>query len=259
MLRFLVAIDHSVESSFALRVACLLAGEGRGHVEALHVLAPSSETSDYGRGWAVHTYRREQLKVAYRDIADVIASESGTCGTQPELKVVAGMAVKEIAREVSKGSFDFLFMGSVHPLEGPHQGILPKLLHKVSCPILVLKHYRPLRRVLLCLEEGTGADRAVSQAGILLRGLNIPLDLVFSDEAGKQNAVQALLGEARTRLASADLEVGTRVLRGSPIQGFIELAPAYDLLILGMPHPRKPGPLTTGLLKAMPSPLMLCP
>lgn len=259
MLRFLVAIDHSVESSFALRVACLLAGEGRGHVEALHVLAPSSETSDYGRGWAVHTYRREQLKVAHRDMADVIASESGTCGTQPELKVVFGMAVKEIAREVSKGSFDFLFMGSVHPLEGPHQGILRKLLHKVPCPIVVLKHYRPIRRVLLYLEEGTAAERAVSQAGILLKGLNIPVDLVLSDEAGKENAVQALLGEAHRRLASADLQVETHVLKGSPIQGFIGLAPSYDLVILGIPHPRKPGPLITGLLKAMPAPLVLCP
>jgi len=259
MLRFLVAIDHSVESSFALRVACQLAGEGRGYVEALHVRALSSETSDYGRGWAVHTYRREQMQVAYRDMADVIASESQTCGTQPELKLVSGTAVKEIARELSKGSFDFLFMGSVHPLEGPHQGILTKLLHKVSCPIVVLKHYRPIRTVLVCLEEGTAADKAVSQAGTLLTGLNIPLDLVFSDEAGKKNAVQALLGEARKRLASTDLEVGTRVLQGSQIQGFIELAPAYDLVILGMPHPKKPGPLITGLLKTMPCPLMLCP
>jgi len=259
MLRFLVAIDHSVESIFALRAACRLAREGRGHIEALHVLAPSSQTTDYGTGWAVHTYRREHLKIAYRDMADDIASESETCGTQPELKVVSGKAVKEIAREVSKGPFDFLFTGSVHPLEGPHEGILPKLLHKISCPIVVMKHHRPIQRVLLCLEEGTVADRAVSQAEILLEGLQISLDLVFADEAGKEERVQALFEEARARLASANLEVGTRVLQGNPIQGILELAPGYDLLILGMPHPKKPGPLITSLLKAMPCPLMLCP
>jgi len=259
MLRFLVAIDHSVESVFALRAACRLAREGRGHIVALHVLSSSSKTTDYGTGWAVHTYRREHLKIAYRDMEEVIASERETCGTQPELKVVSGKAVKEIAREASKGPFDFLFMGSVHPLDGPHESILPKLLHKVSCPILVLKHYRPIQRVLLCLGEGTAAESALSQAAILLKGLQISLDLVFAGEAGKEERVQALFEEARTRIASAVLEVGTRVLKESPIQGILELAPGYDLLILGMPHPKKPGPLNTSLLKAMPCPLMLCP
>jgi nucleotide-binding universal stress UspA family protein len=122
-----------------------------------------------------------------------------------------------------------------------------------------MKNYRPIRSVLVCLEEGTATDRAVSQAGILLKGLKIPIDLGLFEEAGKEDAAQTLLGEARKMIASAGLEAETRVLQGSPIEGFIEIAPSYDLLVLGMPRGRKLGPLIKGLLKAMPSPLMLCP
>ena len=211
MLRFLVVINQTVESSFALRAACRLAGQGRGRVEALHVLDPSSETLDSGTGWAIRTYRRERLRSAYETMAGVIASEREAYGTPPTLKVVSGKAVKEIAREAATGPFDFLFMGRPNPLEGPHEGILLRLLRKIPCPIVLLNHYRPLERVLLHIDERTVVDRLLSKARLLLAGLPVAVDLVLFDEPGREKAVELLAD--RTRRPASCRKIRSR---GSP-------------------------------------------
>ena len=62
MLKFLVAIDHSVESNFALRAACQLARQRDALVEALHVVDLSNRFTDPEAGWAIHTYKRERVR-----------------------------------------------------------------------------------------------------------------------------------------------------------------------------------------------------
>ncbi len=259
MLKFLVVIDQAVESSFALRAACRLAGKGRGRVEALHVLDPSARTSDYGTGWAVRTYRREHLKRAYETMAGVIASEQEAYGPLPTLKVVHGKAAKEIIREVLTGSFDFLFMGRPNPLRGQHAGILLKLLRATPCPIILVNHYRPLQRVLLYVDSQAIVDRFLSRVCLLLAGLPVSVDLVRFCEPGGEKAAGALVDKVRKKMISGGLETGTRILEENPIQGINEIAVDYDLLVLGVPRPGRPGPLVTSLLQTMPTPLMLCP
>lgn len=260
MLRFLVAIDHTVESTFALRAACALARKKGGYLEAVHVLDPSSKTLDYGTGWAVHTYKRELLKDAYSDMEGVIASEGQTCESKPDLKVVFGNVVKEITREVAKGAFDLLFMGSVHPLEGPHQGILLKLLQKVRCPVIIVKHYRPLQKVLVYAGESEDFERAVSKAEFLLKGLSpLQVDLVGFQEPGHETRMQDLLGKNREKLLSSSLDTTTRMLLGNPLQEMPEFSRHYDLVVVGWRHSRKGDPLAMTMLQRMPAPLMVCP
>lgn len=258
MLRFLVAIDHTVESTFALRAACALAKEKGGYLEAVHVLDPSAKSLDYGTGWAIHTYKRELLKDAYADMEGVIASEGQACAAVPDLKVVFGNVVKEISREVEKGAFDLLFVGSVHPLEGTHQGILLKLLQKVPCPVFIVKHYRPLRKVLVCAGESETFEKAVSKTEFLLKGLSLHIDLVGFQEAGHETGMQELLGKTRDRLLSSSLETATRTLLGNPLQEIPEFARHYDLVIAGWSHSGKPDPLVMTMLQRMPAPLMVC-
>jgi len=259
MLRFLVALDHTVESTFALRTACRMAKEKGGTLEALHVLDPTAKTLDYGAGWAIHSYKRERLREAYADMEDVIASESQTYESTPDLKVVFGDVVKEIAREVAKGSFDALFMGSVHPLEGPHQGILLKLLSKVSCPVITVKHYRPLERVLLLIGDGEVAEAAVSKTEVLLKGLSVHVDLAGVAETEEETPAKTIVEESRERLLSLGLETTVLTLFGDPTREIFQSARHYDLVILGWRHPGKPDPLALTMLQRMPASLMVCP
>jgi nucleotide-binding universal stress UspA family protein len=259
MLRFLVAIDHTVESTFSLRAACGLAREKGGTLEALHVIDPTAKTLDYGAGWAIHSYKKERLREAYADMEGVIASESQTCESTPDLRVVFGEIVKEIASEVAKGSFDFLFMGSVHPLEGPHQGILLKLLSKVPCPVIAVKHYRPLRKALLLVGEGVAAEGPVSKTELLLNGLSVHIDLAGVAKTDKETQAHALLEKSRDRLLSSGLETSVLTLPGDPIHEVLESAQHYDLVILGWRRPGKPDPLALTMLQKMPAPLMICP
>jgi nucleotide-binding universal stress UspA family protein len=259
MLRFLVAIDHTVESTFALRAACGLARERGGTLEAFHVLDPSAKTLDYGAGWAIHSYKRERLREAYADMEGVIASESQTRESTPDLKVVFGEIVKEIAREVARGSFDVLFMGSVHPLEGPHQGILFKLLSKVPCPVITVKQYRPLKRVLLLVGEREAAEEAVSKAELLLKGLSVHIDLAGVSKTEKETPTHVLLEKSGQRLVSLGIETSVLTLSGDPIHEVLESARHYDLVILGWRRSGRPDPLALTMLQRMPAPLMICP
>ena len=259
MLRFLVAIDHTVESTFALRAACDLAKEKGGHLEALHVLDPSAKTLDYGAGWAIHTYKRERLQEAYADMQGVIASESQTCESTPDLKVVFGDVVKEITREVARGSFDALFMGSVHPLEGPHQGILLKLLPKAPCPVITVKHYRPLRKVLLLVGEEEAAEKAISTTDLLFKGLSVRMDVAALAQTEEETSPQVLLEKTRERLVSLGMDTTDHGLLADPTQEILESARHYDLVILGWSHAGKPDPLALMMLQKMPAPLMICP
>lgn len=259
MLRFLVAIDHTVESTFALRAACHLLKEKEGHLEALHVLDPTAKTLDYGAGWAIHTYKRERFQEAYADMQGVLTSESQTCESTPDLKVVFGDVVKEIAREAARGSFDVLFMGSVHPLEGPHQGILLKLLPKAPCPVITVKHFRPLRKVLLLVGDEAAAEKALSTTGRLLEGLPVHVDLAALAESEKETSAQGLLEKTRESLVSLGIETKEHGLLGDPPLEMLESARQYDLVVLGWRHAGKPDSLALTMLQKMPAPLMICP
>ena len=259
MLRFLVAIDHTVESTFGLRAACSLAREKGGALEALHVIDPTAKTLDYGAGWAIHSYKKERLREAYADMEDIITSESHTCESTPDLKVVFGEIVREIATEVAKGSFDVLFMGSVHPLEGPHQGVLLKLLSKVPCPVIAVKHYRPLREVLLLVGEGEAAEGAVSKTDLLLNGLSVHVNIADVAKTERKTTAHALLDKSREKLLASGFETSVLTLSGDPIHEVLESARHHDLVIMGWRRPGKPDPLALAMLQSMPAPLMICP
>ena len=170
MLRLLVSMDRTVESSFALRAACRLVRETGGYLEALHVVDPSTQPMDHGAGWAIHTYKRQRIKDAYRDMGGVIASEREAYESVPDLKVVSGDPVKEIAREVRGGSFDALFMGSIHLSDGPERKIPDKLLPRISCPLFILRHYRPLKKVVLLVDSEENMGKVVDRAAALSPG-----------------------------------------------------------------------------------------
>jgi len=258
MLRFLVAIDHTVESTFALRAACGLAKEKGGTLEALHVLDPTAKSLDYGSGWAIHSYKKERLQEAYADMEGVLASESQTCESTPDLKVVFGDVVKEIAREVAKGPFDVLFMGSVHPLEGPHQGVLLKLLSKVPCPVITVKHYRPLRKILLLVGDTETSEAEASKTELLLKGLSVHIDLAGVAKTDRETPAHVRLEKSRERLASLGLETSVLTLSGDPFHEVLESARHYDCVILGWRRPGKPDSLALTMLQRMPAPLMIC-
>jgi nucleotide-binding universal stress UspA family protein len=258
MLRFLVAIDHTVESSFALRAACCLARARGGTVEAFHVLSPETRLLDYGAGWTIHTYNRERVRDAYLDMAGVIASEKEAYGTLLDLKVVFGNAIREIVREVSAGPFDFLFMGSVHALEGPHHGILLKLLMKTACPLITLRHFRPLRKALLFLDDRQAAEKAVTETGRLLQGLPVQLHVVCDPRLGRENEGQAFLKKMVDRLSFPGMDVQVSELTGDPAAVIPECAPDYDLLIMGVPRKSKPNSLVIRMLQSLSTPLLLC-
>ncbi len=260
MLRFLVAIDHTVESGFALRLACRVAAERGDYLQALHVLDPSALTLDSDAGWTIHTYKRERMRNAYLDMARIIASESETCASIPDLKVAFGDAAKTITREAAEGAFDVLFMGSVHPLVGAHRGILLKILRKVTCPIVLLKDYRPLKRVLLHLDEPAISETVMDKGAAFLQGLGVHLDLAAVQEPGDRgDDLRSRLETARERMASVEgIEPAVRLLPGDPLQVLPEVARDYDLVVTGTPPRRRPGPLLTHLIQTMPAPLMLC-
>jgi nucleotide-binding universal stress UspA family protein len=257
MLKFLVALDHSVESSFALRCACSMARGRDVQLETFHVAEPPSRGRAFGAGWAIHTYESQYLKDVYLEMAGIIASQREELGTVPVLKVVSGSPVKQIVQEVEEGNFDALFLGSVHPLEGHDRGILLKLLARLFCPFVIVKHYRPLRRAMILVDDDEPPPRALEKVSTLLQGLPLRIDVVrFTGSASQEEAQEVLTGW-RLALEASVANLETRVIQGNPASDLPEIAADYGLVIQRRTPSGKPGPVSLRLLRTLPSPVML--
>lgn len=257
MLKFLVAIDHSVEASFALRCACSMARGKDVQMEAFHVAEPPSRGRAFGAGWAIRTYESQYLKDVYLEMAGIIASHSEQLGTVPVLKVVSGSPVKEIVQEVERGKFDALFLGSVHPLEGHDRGILLKLLARLFCPFIIVKHYRPLRRAMILVDDNEPPPHAIENVSALLQGLPLRIDVVRFAESAFQEEARGILTQWSLALEASVESLETRVIQGNPASDLPEIAADYDLVIQRRNPSRKPGPVSLRLLRTLPSPVML--
>ena len=100
-------------------------------------------------------------------------------------------------------------------MEGPHKGILHKILLKTPCPVVVLKYYRPVRHVLFVADGEEASRRAASGACRLFKGLPVSLHFIHSaGGAGESFSAQASKS-SREKLEAAGLEVCTHEVQGT--------------------------------------------
>ena len=168
MLNLLVAVDRSLEASFALRTACFL-----GHqitVRPIYVFDPPGRDMTLGAGWAWKSWERDIRRQAHRDIADLVQAERNQCANIEDPVIVMGDPVQEMAAHFWKDGFDLLVVGV--PLKELDLLALSRRFRQVvrkarqGLPLLLVKHLKSISTVVALTDGGAAAENAL---GVLIR------------------------------------------------------------------------------------------
>ncbi|MBI9087084.1 MAG: hypothetical protein JEZ11_26050 [Desulfobacterales bacterium] len=168
MLNLLVAVDRSLEASFALRTACFL-----GHqitVRPIYVFDPPGRDISLGAGWAWKSWERDIRRQAQRDIAALVQAERNLCANIEDPVIVMGDPVQEMAAHFWKGGFDLLVVGV--PLKELDLLALSRRFRQMArkarqgLPLLLVKHLKSISTVVALTDGRAAAENAL---GVLIR------------------------------------------------------------------------------------------
>jgi hypothetical protein len=163
MLNLLVAVEHSLASSFALRTVCLIDLQSR--VQPIYVIDPPARDISLGAGWAWKSWERETLQRAKSYIDDLVLAERNQCANIEEPVIATGDAVHALTSHFWKGSFDLLVAGAPFREWGPW-ALMRRLRHAAhkagrELPLLLVRHLKSVHRVAALTDGSEAAQRAL--------------------------------------------------------------------------------------------------
>jgi hypothetical protein len=168
MLKLLVAIDRSLEASFALRTACLFGTDL--NIQPIHVFEPPGRDIAFGAGWARKSWERETSRQAEEKIEDLVQAERNQCPYIHDPVVLNGDPIQEPAEYFWSGRFDLLVVGA------PFRGLgLLDLCRRFShaarkegktLPLMVVRHLKNIEKIVALTD---GSDLSENTLGLLLK------------------------------------------------------------------------------------------
>ena len=168
MFQILVAVDRSLESSFALRTACLFGPRNR--IQPIYVFEPPGRDISFGAGWARKSWERETSKQAHSDIQDLLMAERNQCPNIDQPMVLTGDPVQELARIFWEEPYDLLMLGV--PFRGSGGLNLSRRFSQAAkkarrdIPLLAVRQLKAIDRAV-ALTDGSGP--AESALGLMVR------------------------------------------------------------------------------------------
>ena len=168
MLNLLVAIDRSLEASFALRTACLFGKDL--NIQPIYVFDPPGRDIAFGAGWARKSWERETSRKAEENIEDLVLAERSQCPNIRDPMVLTGDPIQESAEHFWSGKFDLLVVGA------PFRGLGPLALcrrfghvarkERRPLPLMVVRHLKNIEKIVALTD---GSDLAENTLGLLLK------------------------------------------------------------------------------------------
>jgi hypothetical protein len=168
MLNLLVAVDRSLEASFALRTACLFGTDL--NIQPIYVFNPPGRDLAFGAGWARKSWERETSRHAEENIEDLIQAEKNQCPYVHDPVVLTGDPIQEPAEYFWSGKFDLLVVGT--PFRGSGPLALCRRFDHVArkenrtLPLMVVRHLKNIEKIVAFND---GGDLAEKTLGLLLK------------------------------------------------------------------------------------------
>jgi nucleotide-binding universal stress UspA family protein len=168
MLNLLVAIDRSLEASFALRTACLFGTDLS--IQPIYVFDPPGRDIAFGAGWARKSWERETSRLAEENIEDLVLAERSQCPNIHDPLVMTGDPIQEPADYFWSGEFDLLVVGAPFRGSGPlalcrRFGHVARKVHR-DLPLMVVRHLKNIEKIVALTD---GSDAAENTLGLLLK------------------------------------------------------------------------------------------
>ena len=261
--RLLIPLDGSQLAERALAPGFTIAGVGMGQVILLRVpvykQAMSPGAASYG--WIISDQEQER---GLNDVTEYLKA-----------KVVdysrTGLAVRPLARggDVASTIVDTavdnqvdLIVLTTHGYSGITRWMLgsvtERVLRSAPCPVLVIRHDRPIKRFLICLDGSRLAEQALKPGLEIARRLAEKITLLRVDHQEKlsnfelgllemadselckeldqdpEKRLHTYLDCLRTKFDDYGLPIDTAVVTGEPAQAILEYAEGHSVDLIAM-------------------------
>jgi hypothetical protein len=168
MLNLLVAVDRSLEASFALRTACLFGTDL--NIQPIYVFNPPGRDLAFGAGWARKSWERETSRHAEENIEDLVLAEKDQCPYIHDPVVLTGDPIQEPAEYFWSGKFDLLVVGTPFRGSGP-LALCRRFDHAArkenrTLPLMVVRYLKNIEKIVALTD---GSDLAENSLGLLLK------------------------------------------------------------------------------------------
>jgi len=168
MLNLLVAVEHSLEASFALRTACFLGM--KIHIRPIYIIDPPGRDISLGAGWAWKSWERETRQQAKAYIEDLLLAERNQCANIDDAVIVMGDPIKEMTGHFWQGNYDMLVVGApfreIGPLALSRRMRQAAKKARQDLPLLVVRHLKNIQHVVALTDGSAPAENAL---GLLIR------------------------------------------------------------------------------------------
>lgn len=245
-MKILVGVDKSEESQLALRYACHLLGHFPAEVDALYVKPDVVEMAREG-AYAPFTTRSDIEKEVEREAGKVVEEIIEACEVclggkipcQPHMAV--GDPAEEIIRYADEGEYDLIVVGGRgrSPLRGLLLGaVSAKVLHHAKQPVLIVRNYREIQRVLVAYRGSHCDQGALEFIGPLFAKKKPKITILHVQETERgesEEFAQACVMTGRETLYKLGFAPDTKMAKGDFEEETLkEVAVGrYDLVVLG--------------------------
>ncbi len=251
-MKVLVAVDKNPETFVGLRYACHLFENTAAQVEALHVTPEFKDIVSEGYAPFVSIDDMETaMEAEMQEVERLFRDECGRCaGAQIpcSLQVAAGDPAEEILNVAHNDGHDMIVLGS-HEKSSVRGFLLgavhAKILHNAHKPVLIVRQFREIQRVLAVYRGSDTDDEALRFAAPLLNSKRTKITLLHVQETGQQESdefARNSLQKGAQLLRSLDFDPITKMAKGDLVEEILKdvAVNRYDLILLGAYGHKRP-------------------
>jgi nucleotide-binding universal stress UspA family protein len=244
-MKVLVPVDKTVETFIGLRYACHLVENQDASVDALHVEPALTDIAaeSYAPFVTKDTFA-EAIDSDARKVEEMFHEACRPCLTANipcQLQIVAGDPADEILNAAQTDGYDMIVLGSQDQsyLRGLLLGAVhAKILHYARQPVLILRQYREIHRVLTVYRGSRTDDRALEFIAPLLKDKKAEIALLHVQETGRGESdefARTSLQKGARILRSFDYDPITKIAKGDFVEEILKdvAVHRYDLVVLG--------------------------
>ena len=252
-MKVLVPVDKGPESQLALRYACHLLENLEADLDALYVKPDLVDMTSDGVYAPFHsaaglekTIEAEALQVGQKIRSVCNEWVSGKMECEPIMAV--GEPSDEILHTAETGNYDLIVLGSHgrSSLRGFLLGTVhAKILHHARQPVLIVRDFRPIQRVLIAYRGSQCDQGALKFVAPLLanRSAEITILHVQETERGEtEDLAQACLLQGDQTMQQLGHQPSTKMAKGDFVDEILKevVVERYDLIGLGAYGHKRP-------------------
>ncbi len=245
-MKILVGVDKTEESQVALRYTCHLLEHFKAQVDALYVKPNLSEAvpeSAYApfvsKGAVEKSIETDAARVAEEIIEACEICIGGKVPCSPN--VAEGDPAEEIVHWAEEGDYDLIVLGSQgqSSLRGFLLGAVhAKVMHHARVPVLLVRNFRPIKRILVAYRGSRCDQDALEFIGPLFKKHKPEITILHVQETGlgeSEEFAQACVLTGEQTLAKLGYKPKKKLAKGDFTDEVLKdvAIERYDLLVLG--------------------------